>query len=123
MFTRKASLHNYEDNNTLSVNSSYFNSEVKTWKMTSHFPNRKSVWHMKGMNISSEKIPGYKHGRVWSKIFMTSQRLNIAKLATLVYLRNCMLWKVGFIVRMKRRINILTYFEILYLKNQSLWIN
>ena len=28
-------------------------SGVKTWKFTSHFPNRKSFWHMKEMNISS----------------------------------------------------------------------
>ena len=34
---------------------------VKTWKFPSNFPNRKHFWNMKGMNIASEKIPGYMH--------------------------------------------------------------
>ena len=47
------------------------------------------------MNISSEKMPGYKHGGVWNRVFMTSQRLNMVELATIVYLVNYMPWKVG----------------------------
>ena len=58
------------------------NSGVKTWKFTSNF------WHMKDMNIPSEKIPGYKHKSVRDRIFMTSQRLNMTDLATIVYLVN-----------------------------------
>ena len=59
---------------------------VITWKFTSNFPNRISFWHVKGMNILSEKIPGCKHGGVRNRIFMTSQWLNMAELATVVYL-------------------------------------
>ena len=46
---------------------------------------------MKGMNILSEKTTGYKHGSVWNRMFMISQRLNMAELGTIVYLVNCML--------------------------------
>ena len=73
----------------LSVQSSNWRvvSGVKTWKLTSNFPNRKIFWHVKGMNIPSEKMPGYKHGSDRNRVFMTSQRLNIAELAT-----SCILW-------------------------------
>ena len=48
------------------------------WKLTSNFLNRKSFWHMKGINIPSEKICGYKHEGVQNRILMTPQRLNMA---------------------------------------------
>ena len=65
------------------------------WKLTSNFPNRKIFWHVKGMNIPSEKMPGYKHGGVRNMVFMTSQRLNMAELAKIMYLVNRMPYKVG----------------------------
>ena len=45
---------------------------VKMWKLTSNFPNRKTFWHVKGMNIPSDKMSGYKHGGVWYRVFMMS---------------------------------------------------
>ena len=39
----------------------YYYSGVKSWKLTSNFPNRKTFWHVKDKNIPSKKIPGYKH--------------------------------------------------------------
>ena len=45
---------------------------------------------MKDMNILSQKIPGYKYRGVWNRVFVTSQRLNMAELATIVYVVNCM---------------------------------
>ena len=45
---------------------------------------------MKGTNLPFEKITGYKHGSVWNRIFMMSQRLNMTELGTIVYLVNCM---------------------------------
>ena len=71
------------------------NSGVKTWKLTLNFPNRKSFWYVKGMNILSEKIPGYKLSSVRNRVFMTSQRLNMAELATIMYLVKHMPKKVG----------------------------
>ena len=59
------------------------------WKLTSNSPNRKMFWHVKDMNITSEKMPGYKHGDVQNRVFMTSQRLNMTDLATM-YLVNRM---------------------------------
>ena len=44
-------------------------SGVKTWKLTSNFPNRKNFWHVKGINKSSEKMPGYKHGGVRNRFY------------------------------------------------------
>ena len=64
-------------------------SEVKTQKLTSNFPTR-IFWHVKGMNIPSQKMPGYKHGGVRNRVFMTSQRLDMAELATVMYLVNRM---------------------------------
>ena len=61
---------------------------------TSNFPKRKSFWHMKDKNIPSEKMLGYKHGGVRNRAFMTSQKLNMVELATLVYLVNRMSYKV-----------------------------
>ena len=45
---------------------------------------------MKGMNILSGKMPGYKHGDVRNGVSVTSQRLNMDELATIVYLVNRM---------------------------------
>ena len=45
---------------------------------------------MKDMNILSGKMPGYKHGDVRNSVSVTSQTLNIDKLATIVYLVNRM---------------------------------
>ena len=45
---------------------------------------------MKDMNILSQKMPGYKHRGVRNRVFMTSQRLSIAELATIVYVVNRM---------------------------------
>ena len=63
-------------------------SGVKTWKLTSNFPNRKIFWHAKRMNIPSGKMPGYKHGGVRNIVFMMSHRLNMAELATIMHLVN-----------------------------------
>ena len=63
---------------------------VKTWKFISHFFNRKSFMYVKGMNIHSEKMPGYKHGNVRNRVLVTLQKLNMAELATIVYLVNRM---------------------------------
>ena len=49
---------------------------------------------MKEKNIPSEKMPGYKHGGVRNSAFMTSQKLNMVELATVVYLVNHMSYKV-----------------------------
>ena len=46
---------------------------------------------MKGMDIRSERIRGYKHGSVRGSAFLTSQRLDMTELATNVYLVNRML--------------------------------
>ena len=48
------------------------------------FPNRKSLWHTKDMNVFSWKIPGYKYGCVRNRVFMTPQRRNMAELATIM---------------------------------------
>ena len=56
-----------------------------------NFQNTKSFWHMKDMSILSQKIPGYKHACIQNRDFMTSQRLNMAELTTIMYLRNRML--------------------------------
>ena len=64
-------------------------SEVKTQKLTSNFPTR-IFWHVKGMNIPSQKMPGYEHGGVRNMVFMTSRRLDMAELATVMYLVNRM---------------------------------
>ena len=45
---------------------------------------------MKNINIPSEKLPVYKHEGVRNRVFMTSERLNMAELATIVYLVNRM---------------------------------
>ena len=45
---------------------------------------------MKDMNILSQKIPGYKYRGVRNRAFVTSQRLNMAELATIVYVVNRM---------------------------------
>ena len=63
------------------------------------------------MNIPSQKMPGYKHGDVRNRVFMMSQRLNMAELES------------GFLAAIKQNINILIDFEISHLKSQSLWIN
>ena len=41
---------------------------------------------MKGMIIPSGKTPGCKDGGVRNRVFMTSERLNMAELATIAYL-------------------------------------
>ena len=45
---------------------------------------------MKDMNILSHKIPGYKYRGARNRVFVTSQRLNMAELATIVYVVNRM---------------------------------
>ena len=80
------------------------------WKITSNFPKRKGFWYVKDMNIPSERMPGYKHGGVQNIVYMRLQWLNMAKLATIVYVVES-----GFIIQIKRKINILTEFEIPYL--------
>ena len=45
---------------------------------------------MKDMNILSQKIPGHKYRVVRNRVFMTSKRLNVAELATIVYVVNRM---------------------------------
>ena len=45
---------------------------------------------MKDMNIPFEKILDYKNGGVWNRDFMASKRLNMAELATILYLMNHM---------------------------------
>ena len=62
-------------------------SGVKTWKLTSNFPNRKSFWHVKGVNKSSEKMPGYRYEGFRNRFYVT--KLNMAELATNIYLVNC----------------------------------
>ena len=69
---------------------SHICSGVKMWKFTSNFLNIKNVWHMKGMNIPSEKMPSYKHGDVRNRVFVMLQRLNMNELATTIYLVNRM---------------------------------
>ena len=49
---------------------------------------------MKNMNILFRKIPGYKHGCVRNRVFMTSQKQNMTELAATIYLVNRMS-KVG----------------------------
>ena len=65
-------------------------SGAKTWKFTSNFLNTEDFWHVKGMNIPSEKMFSYKHGCVQNRVFMTSQGLNyyVAELAIVVHLIN-----------------------------------
>ena len=55
-------------------------------------------------------MPGYKHGGVQNMVYMRLQRLNMAKLVTIVPVTES-----EFIVQIKRKINILTEFEIPYL--------
>ena len=97
---------------------SFHCSSIKTWTLTSNFPNRKSFWHMKDMNTLSRKIPDYKHGCVRNRVFMASERLISHNHVS------CEPHEVEsrFIAQIKRKINILTRFEISRLKNQSLWI-
>ena len=71
------------------------NSEVKTWQFTSNFPNRKSFWHMKGMNILSGKMLDYNHGDVRNRVFAMSKKLNMDELSTIMYLMNRMSQKMG----------------------------
>ena len=49
---------------------------------------------MKDKNIPSEKMSGYKHGGVRNSTLMTSQKLNMVELATVMYLVNRMSYKV-----------------------------
>ena len=71
------------------------NSGVKTWKLTSNFPNRKSFWHITDINILSRKILGYKHRCVQNKVFMMSQILNMAEFAKIMYPVNGMSQEMG----------------------------
>ena len=68
--------------------------ESKHKNLYFQFSEKKSFWHMKEKNIPSEKMPGYKHGGVRNSAFMTSQKLNMVELATVVYLVNRMSYKV-----------------------------
>ena len=43
---------------------------------------------MKSMNIPPEKMPGYKHGDVRNRSFITSKRFSMTELAIIVYLMN-----------------------------------
>ena len=82
-------------------------SGVKTWKLTSNFPNRKSVWHVKGMNIPSKKMSGYKHGGVRNRVFMTSQKAKYGWIShNHVSCESCAVER-GFIAQIKQNINIL----------------
>ena len=94
-----------------------FDGGVKLRKFTSNFPKRKGFWHMTGMNIPSEKMPGYTHeGFYVTKAqygWISHNRVS----------RKPHVVEKGFIVQIKRKINTLTDVELSDLKSQSYWIN
>ena len=59
---------------------------------------------MKGMNTPFKRMLGYRHEGVRNRIFMTSQKLNMAELGIIVYLANCMSKKVGLQVKLNEKL-------------------
>ena len=93
----------------------YCYSGVKSWKLTSNFPNRKTFWNVKDKNIPSKKIPCYKHG--------CDTKAKYGCISHNCVSRESYFVESGILAQIKVNTNILIEFEISRLKNQSSLIN
>ena len=97
-------------------------SGVKTKKLTSNFPTR-IFWHVKGMNIPSQKMPGYKYPPCPEQGFYDLTKARYGWISHSHVSCESHAVESGLLAEIKQNINILIDFEISHLKNQSLWIN